>query len=185
MKRAACILGLGILAALMDVWWMAARKPVVAVSSVPQGAVVSASPSASASAAILPTGAARSGSTPPLPAQGLADELNAGGDPARDVVILHRLLTLYQRALHGRQGSPVGDDSDLARVLKGGNPMKQVFIPAGHPALAADGHLVDRWGTPYQVHPRGREAFEVRSAGPDRQMFTADDLVMNAPPERR
>ena len=114
--------------------------------------------------------------------EALAAQLNApDGDAAQDVTTLHRLLQQYQRALHHRQGTPVGDDIDLARALTGRNPMRQVFLPPGHPALATNGHLTDRWGTPYHLHPRGNGAYEVRSAGPDRQLYTADDLVANPP----
>jgi hypothetical protein len=81
--------------------------------------------------------------------------------------------------LHGRQGHPIGNDSDLARALTGHNPMKLAILPPSHPALTADGRLRDRWGTPYFIHPRGYGAFEIRSAGPDRKLFTADDLIEN------
>ncbi len=108
----------------------------------------------------------------------LAAELDApGGDAMRDVQALHGLIRQYLRMLHSRQGLPIGDDIDLARVLTGHNPMKRVFIPVGNPALSPDGHLRDRWGTPYFIHPVGYGAFEVRSAGPDRKMFTSDDVV--------
>ena len=110
----------------------------------------------------------------------LAGTLNAATTPpAEDVQILHTLLRQYLRLLHHRQGLPIGNDSDLARALTGRNPMKLVILPADHPALGADGRLRDRWGTPYFVHPRGNNAFEIRSAGPDRKLFTADDLVAN------
>ena len=115
----------------------------------------------------------------------LANKLNApDGDPAQDVVILHNLIVQYQRALQNRQGTPIGDDIDLARALTGRNPMRQIFLPPTPPALSADGHLRDRWGTPYFLHPRGGKAIEVRSAGPDRKMFTEDDLVANPTPQR-
>ncbi len=96
---------------------------------------------------------------------------------------LHQLLKLYQRALSGRPGTPIGDDKDLARALTGRNPMHQVFLPPGHPALSPDGHLRDRWGTPYFLHARGNGAFEIRSAGPDKQLFTDDDVVVNPGPQ--
>ena len=114
--------------------------------------------------------------------QALADQLNApSADPAQDVVVLHHLILLYQRAMHHRQGTPIGDDVDLARALTGRNPMRQVFIPPTHPALSSDGHIRDRWGTPYFLHARGYGAFEVRSAGPDRKLFTGDDLIAHPP----
>ena len=116
----------------------------------------------------------------------LADLLNApAADPAQDVATLHRIIVLYQRALHNRQGTPIGDDIDLARALTGHNPMRQTFLPPDHPALSANGHLIDRWGTPYHLHPRGNGAYEVRSAGPDRQLFTSDDLIANPPAQSR
>ncbi len=110
----------------------------------------------------------------------LAAELNSPTFDARhDVATLHAILRQYLRLLHGRQGHPIGNDTDLARALTGRNPMKLVILPPTHPALTPDGRLRDRWGTPYFIHPRGNLAFEIRSAGPDRKLFTADDLIEN------
>ena len=110
----------------------------------------------------------------------LAAGLNAPGfDPQHDVATLHAMLRQYLQHLHGRQGHPVGNDSDLARVLTGHNPMKLVVLPPTHSALSPDGRLRDRWGTPYFIHPRGHGAFEIRSAGPDRELFTQDDVIEN------
>ena len=108
----------------------------------------------------------------------LAEQLNApSGNGTQDVQTLHALLRAYLRLLHSRQGFPVGNDSDLARVLTGKNPMKLVILPPNHPAISSDGRLRDRWGTPYFIHPKGNNAFDIRSAGPDRKMFTEDDCV--------
>ena len=115
----------------------------------------------------------------------LARELNApASDATRDVAALHGMLRQYLRQLRQRPGHPIGNDADLARVLTGQNPMKLVFLPPTHPALSPDGRLRDRWGTPYFIHPRGNGAFEVRSAGADRKLFTADDAIENPPPGR-
>jgi hypothetical protein len=112
---------------------------------------------------------------PPSP---LAAELHSlKHPPQHDVDTLHALLRQYLRRLGQRQGLPIGNDSDLATVLKGQNPMKYASIPPDHPAFAPSGRLCDRWGTPYFVHPVAEGDFEIRSAGPDRKMFTADDLV--------
>ena len=113
-------------------------------------------------------------------ATSLAAKLNApDSTAAEDVVVLHGMLRQYLRFLKDRQARPIGNDSDLARVLIGNNPMKLVILPPDHPALGADGRLRDRFGTPYFIHPRGHLAFEIRSAGPDRKHFTADDLIEN------
>jgi hypothetical protein len=115
----------------------------------------------------------------------LAAELNSPtSDAARDVETLHALLRQYFVFLQRRPGHPIGNDTDLARVLTGHNPMKRVVLPPTHPALSPDGRLRDRWGTPYFIHPRGGGAYEIRSAGFDRKLFTADDAIANPPPGR-
>ncbi len=184
MKRSvAAVVVLAIAGGVVGLWWSAEPEPAVIVPAPPS--VTVATPSkpvrvtpASPSSPVSPAPVVR----PNPPSLELAAQLNApGGDPVRDVILLHQILSQYQRALQSRQGTPIGDDIDLARALKGHNPMRLAFLPATHPALASDGHLLDRWGTPYHLHPRGKGAFEVRSAGPDRQLYTADDLVANAP----
>jgi hypothetical protein len=108
----------------------------------------------------------------------LAPELNSDRFPAQhDVDVLHTLLRQYLRRLGRREALPVGNDSDLAKVLGGENPMKYATLPANHPAFSPDGRLRDRWGTPYFVHPVAPGSFEIRSAGPDRKLFTSDDLI--------
>ncbi|MDB6118546.1 MAG: hypothetical protein JWO08_2327 [Verrucomicrobiaceae bacterium] len=186
MKRSvAAVVVLAIAVGAVGLWWSAELEPVVLVPAPPSVAVAApskrvsvASPSPS-----IPV------VTPALrfnpPSLELATQLNApGGDPARDVILLHQILSQYQRALQSRQGTPIGDDVDLARALKGHNPMRLAFLPPTHSALAGDGHLLDRWGTPYHLHPRGKGAFEVRSAGPDGKLHTKDDFVANPPRER-
>jgi hypothetical protein len=108
----------------------------------------------------------------------LSPELNSDRFPAQhDVDVLHTLLRQYLRRLGRREALPIGNDSDLAKVLGGQNPMKYATLPANHPAFSPDGRLRDRWGTPYFVHPVAPSSFEIRSAGPDRKMFTSDDLI--------
>jgi len=108
----------------------------------------------------------------------LAPELNSDRFPAQhDVDVLHTLLRQYLRRLGRREALPIGNDSDLAKVLGGQNPMKYATLPANHPAFSPDGRLRDRWGTPYFVHPVAPGSFEIRSAGPDRKLFTSDDLI--------
>lgn len=43
-------------------------------------------------------------------------------------------------------------------------------------ALLKKDKLIDAWGTPYQYSKKSRFKFEVRSAGPDGQMNTEDDI---------
>ncbi len=173
-KRLAIILPVVSIGVLILLWSHAAPRWTPASSTVHFS---ESSVSASAAAA-SPSPAAPDSPDPLSAGSPLAADLNApGGDAVRDVQTLHELLRQYLRILHHGQGPPIGDDIDLARALTGHNPMGLVAIPPGNPALSADGHLRDRWGTPYFIHPIGYGAFEIRSAGPDRKLFTADDAV--------
>lgn len=95
----------------------------------------------------------------------------------QDLEILSELLGLHQRALGAH---PSGDNADIAAALVGTGP-EGVFLPRTATALR-DGQLIDRWGTPYWFHPIATNLTEIRSAGPDRQLFTGDDLVVNPSP---
>ncbi len=94
-----------------------------------------------------------------------------------DVDTLRQIVAQYFEALQRRTGPPIGNDTDLARVLQGRNPLRLVVVPASHPMFAADGRMIDRFGTPYHIHARSSTAIDIRSAGPDRKLFTADDAV--------
>ena len=108
----------------------------------------------------------------------LAVNLNAPkAAPQQDVDTLHELVLQYQHNMRHPNAPPIGDDSDLVRALTGHNPLGFVVIPPNHPAISAEGRLRDRWGTPYFVHPISARAVDIRSAGPDKKMFTPDDLV--------
>ncbi|HYF35266.1 MAG TPA: hypothetical protein VD994_08270 [Prosthecobacter sp.] len=138
----------------------------------PKTAPPVASSSPGAGLAASQTEAARRGSP-------VAAKLNAPeSSPEQDLVILRDLTSQYLTALQRRAGPPIGDDADLVRALTGRNPLRLTVIPPDHPAITPEGRLLDRWGTPYHVHARSAQSFEFRSAGPDRKLFTTDDLVL-------
>ena len=102
--------------------------------------------------------------------------LNAPGGTARgDLLIVHGLLEAWRSNARGH-GNPSGTNREITAVLTGHNPWKLVVIPSGHPAINAAGELCDRWGTPLFFHQLGAERMELRSSGPDRERFTADDV---------
>lgn len=74
-------------------------------------------------------------------------------------------------------GNPVGDNADFTRQLGGQNPKHINFINVEAGMQIQDGQLVDPWGTPYFFHQLSGSDTEVRSAGPDKIMWTADDIV--------
>ncbi len=75
-------------------------------------------------------------------------------------------------------GNPVGNNPEITAALQGQNPKKINFL-AGQDGMRVDdkGELVDVWGTPYFFHQVSGTEMEIHSAGPDKQMWTADDLV--------
>jgi hypothetical protein len=76
-------------------------------------------------------------------------------------------------------GNPVGDNAEITAAMNGQNPRQVVFFdPDDGLRLNARGELVDNWGTPYFFHQLSRTQMEIRSAGPDKKMWTSDDLVL-------
>jgi hypothetical protein len=94
------------------------------------------------------------------------------------------VLENMRRAIHdfGSMfgGNPVGINSEITAQLSGNNPKHINFIrPEAGMRLNASGELIDPWGTPYFFHQLSGTDMEIHSAGPDRVMWTADDLVVS------
>jgi hypothetical protein len=107
----------------------------------------------------------------------LADDLNSAGmDVHSDLRLINEIFIAYRGAV--RSGNPVGENAEITAALLGRNRLGFAFIPAGNPAVNARGELCDRWGTPYFFHQLSGEKMEIRSAGPDRKLWTADDQVL-------
>jgi hypothetical protein len=75
-------------------------------------------------------------------------------------------------------GNPVGTNPEITSALAGQNPKGINFLKADGNRVNDQGELVDSWGTPYFFHQISGIEMEIRSAGPDRIMYTADDLVI-------
>jgi hypothetical protein len=75
-------------------------------------------------------------------------------------------------------GNPVGTNPEITKALNGDNPKQVKFISeeAGL-RINGKGELVDSWGTAFFFHQLSGTEMEIRSAGPDKAMWTADDLV--------
>jgi hypothetical protein len=73
--------------------------------------------------------------------------------------------------------NPVGNNQEITKALRGDN-LKQVRLPLPKGATIDDeGRMRDRWGTPYFFHQLSGKEMEIHSAGPDRVMWTDDDIV--------
>ena len=76
-------------------------------------------------------------------------------------------------------GNPVGTNPEITAALNGQNPRQANFInPEAGMRLNGNGELVDAWGTPYFFHQLSGTEMEIRSAGPDKKLWTSDDRVV-------
>lgn len=75
-------------------------------------------------------------------------------------------------------GNPVGNNAEITKALDGGNPKEVKFLsPDKGMRINEKGELVDSWGTPFFFHQLSGTEMEIRSAGPDKKMWTSDDIV--------
>jgi hypothetical protein len=75
-------------------------------------------------------------------------------------------------------GNPVGTNPEITSQLAGNNPKHINFITAeAGMRVNENGEMVDAWGTPYFFHQISGTDMEIHSAGPDKIMWTSDDLV--------
>jgi hypothetical protein len=167
MKR---LLALAAALLIAAVWWQlprstresAAAPPEQARRLVAEGRAAMASPTAQG-IQLLPGVA-----TP-------AVELNAPDhDPDRDIEILESVVSEYRR-IFGRN-PPGGLNVEITAALTGQNPRRLAVLSPDSAALNAAGEVVDRWGTPFYFHPVSAVTMEVLSAGPDRLLWTSDDV---------
>lgn len=106
----------------------------------------------------------------------LADALNApAADPRSDLRTIALILDTF-RSNFPRDGNPTGNNAEITAVLTGRNRLRLSLVPADHPAINARGELCDRWDTPYFFHAESATRMSLRSAGPDRQLWTPDDV---------
>ncbi len=106
------------------------------------------------------------------------------GDPAKtpehDLAVLAQLMNNFTLLVKTATDHPLSANEDWSRALRGWNPSHEKFLAENHIILNSRQQLVDRWGTPLFFHSAGRGQYVIRSAGPDRRLWTADDLQRNA-----
>ncbi len=74
--------------------------------------------------------------------------------------------------------NPVGTNPEITEALEGKNPKGINFITEESGLrVNGNGEMVDAWGTPFFFHQLSGKEMEIRSAGGDRKMWTADDLI--------
>jgi hypothetical protein len=74
-------------------------------------------------------------------------------------------------------GNPVGTNAEITAALRGDNLKQLKLDTPGGSSVNDSGELCDPWGTPWFFHQLSGTKMELRSAGPDRKLYTKDDFV--------
>ncbi len=96
--------------------------------------------------------------------------------PEDDLTSMSHALDNFALLVKGADPLPLGANEDIAEALRGKNKAHLRFLPDDSPVFDTQGRIIDRWRTPLYFHASARDRLEIRSAGPDREMWTADDL---------
>jgi len=117
-------------------------------------------------------------SDPLVPASFPNDRTTASppSDPAT-AADLDKITLMFRdyRTITGE--NPVGTNAEIMKSVMGGNPKGAMLGPPEGQLVNENGELIDRWGTPYFFHQLTKDLMEIHSAGPDRRMWTDDDIV--------
>ena len=102
-------------------------------------------------------------------------------DPLGDVRMVFLFVREFALVNHHIDALHYSTNASLTEVLLGRLPLSPAMLPADADILGKNTYgetvIIDRWGTPYHVHVVHEKRIEFRSAGVDKKMGTADDLL--------
>ena len=138
-------------------------------------------PATTAMAVSLTTTSPLTSTAPSVTATAAPPAISAGAkeasSPALSTEAALESLRIAVRSYGSRfGGNPVGNNAEITRALTGDNSKHVRFLDEAH--YNDKGELIDGWSTPYFFHQLSGRETEIRSAGPDRRMWTADDIVI-------
>lgn len=162
--------------------------PPTPINNSPQAAISNALATASpqVNAAIEKSFSQTSAATRSIPPAAVAPLVKTIAGPAHPVEITNMApFTVLENARtairnYGQRfgGNPVGSNQEITRSLMGDNPQQLNFISADSGLRVNSlGEMIDAWGTPLFFHQISGAETEIHSAGPDKIMWTLDDLV--------
>ena len=73
--------------------------------------------------------------------------------------------------------NPIGTNPEITAALRGKNSKQTDFLGDSGLRVNGNGELMDGYGTPLFFHQISGKEMEIRSAGQDHVLWTADDLV--------
>jgi len=185
----------GLLAGAL-LWRVTSRRPVVAARVVPRH--TASAPIKTPPAPISSSKPEEPAGTPEPPAASAQVEIVAGADPGHPTelaireassgpeaaglapaIVMENMRRVFRQYSSRYGGNPVGTNPEITAALNGKNPRQVVFLnPEDGMRINDRGELIDNWGTPFFFHQLSATEMEIHSAGPDRKMWTPDDLVI-------
>lgn len=113
----------------------------------------------------------------PLPGEAiLQGYATAGTTVQQDLTLVSHVLGNFALLVKGSDPLPLGANEEIAAALRGRNRAQLRFVPETSPIFNSQGQIIDRWGTPLYFHAASHDRVEIRSAGPDKIMWTGDDV---------
>jgi hypothetical protein len=160
----------GLLAVIAVSFWMLNDRPAPLSVPVQPESVVSTT-------SVPGQGLAMATAAPPLPSDLPLPKPRIVPSPEalKDMDDIQFMLRDYRTRLGD---NPTGTNAEIMKEVMGGNRVQARLGPPEGQRLNEQGELVDRWGAPYFFHQLSKNEMEIRSAGPDRAMWTADDIVV-------
>lgn len=122
--------------------------------------------------------------SPPLPANStpaatpiLESENQVEPSPQQVFDAIDNLQFTFRDFAAALHSNPIGTNAEITASLLGEN-LKQIKFPIPEGSNHNDqGELCDAWNSPWFFHQLSGTQMEVRSAGPDRTLYTDDDFV--------
>ena len=116
------------------------------------------------------------------PAAAVAAQLAPAPEPETGLppmTVMENMRSVLRQYSSRFGGNPVGNNREITAALNG-KSQGQAMLVNSEDGLRINerGELIDNWGTPFFFHQISGTLMEIHSAGPDKKMWTADDLVM-------
>jgi hypothetical protein len=160
----------GLLAVIAFSFWTLNERPASVPVAIQPGQVDSTTSN-------FGQGVAMATAAPPIPPDLPAPKPRIFHSPEalKDMDDIQFMLRDYRSRLGD---NPTGTNAEIMKEVMGGNRVQARLGPPEGQRVNEQGELVDRWGAPYFFHQLSRNEMEIRSAGPDRAMWTTDDIVV-------
>lgn len=134
----------------------------------------------------LPAAETESSPVTVFPEQQMGDQMLAAyasenSDGQQDIQLFFDYLKNVFLLMKSRDTHQYAINEDLADFLRGKNDYKTPYLSSDSHIFDADQMIIDRWGSPIHIHTISRDQFELRSAGPDKKLFTEDDFFWPHP----